>query len=83
MTASVSYRQVKPVDGVGLSVGAPSHFIQCMERAFGVFPVRLTKSDIPVIRGMMAILREDQDNPYGEIIGAIEKLGEIEIYAAY
>lgn len=82
MSASICYRQVKPQSGKSLDVSAPSSFIREMDHAFGSLPLQLNKGDLPTLRGMSATQREF-DNPYSRLIEAIEKLGEIEVYAEY
>lgn len=83
MGANISYRQVKPITGKDLPVGAPSYFIGTMEKAFGNFPCTLTSEDIPILRGMAATMRDEQQNPYEKLVEAIERMGAVEVYAEY
>lgn len=87
MSASICYRQIKPIEGKDLPVWAPSYFIGTLEKAFGNFPCVLDADDIATLRGMAATCQdgavEIHGNPYEELIKAIQKLGTVEVYAEY
>lgn len=84
MSASIYYRQVKPVSGKLLNTSAPSSFIDSLEKAFGGREPTLTTTEIPILQGM-AILWTGMGgkNPYEQLIEGIQKYGEIEIDVQY
>lgn len=84
MSATIHYRKTAKADPYLKQVGAPSSFIESLKRAFGGFPVELTESSIPILRGMQAVAGfPPNDDAYGEVIELIEKFGSIELYASY
>ena len=84
MSANIYWRQVKPKDGTSLNVSAPSYFMGVMERAFGSFPCTLTEEHIPVLTGLAATIdRDDRENPYQELIKAIQQYENVEVFAVY
>lgn len=77
MGASIYWRPVKP--GKSLSVGGRSAFVEALKLHQ---PIRMTAADIPFLRGLAAG-NADFANAVDEIIEAIEKHDEIEVYAEY
>lgn len=75
MGASIMWSPVKP--GRSLDVGGRSSFISALE-----LPRRLTESDVGFLRGLGAG-NDDFRGACGELIEAIQKHGEIEVYAEY
>jgi hypothetical protein len=84
MSASICYR---PVDPKPKTIGAyaPSSFMEAMERAGMQLPCTIGKGAIPVLSGMSATWGKgaDSPNPYQNVIDAIEKYGDIELWAEY
>lgn len=80
MSATIHYRKTSTVDPYLKCVGAPSSFIQTLERAFGHFPCELSETSISTLKGMSAMT---DNQAYEEIIDLIEKFGSIELYASY
>ena len=83
MSASIFWDPIKPANGHVVGVGAPSWFMGCMERAGLKLPVDLTVADLPVLTGLAAAQRDDEKNPFQEIIDAIEKHGAINLWYQY
>ena len=85
MGATVYYRQISKRDE-HLDVWCPSAFLNRLAEAFGVLPLKLTAKDIPVLRGMAVVHGRPPvnfENPYSQVIEAIEQYGEIELHANY
>ena len=82
MSATIHWRSTAKSDPHLKEVGAPSSFIESIERAFGGFPVELDEKAVPVLRGM-TVMYHEHPNGYDEIIELIEKHGSIELYASY
>lgn len=83
MGATIHYRKAAGGGDPYLhKVGAPSSFMDAMERAFGHWPCTVGAGDVPVLRGMKAACVGTGEE-YGEIIDLIEQLGSIELYAAW
>lgn len=80
MGASIMYRPVDPKADRTLDVGAPSSFIEAMERVFGPHPWRLDHASVDTINGMAAVYGEARDNPYHQIVDKICELGAIEVW---
>lgn len=71
--------------GKPLGVGAPSSFIETMERAFGNFPVVLNYSHLERLHGMASVksLLVNEGEVFERLIEEIEREGEIEVFAQY
>lgn len=83
MSASICWRPVTSAKN-GLSINSPSSFIRSLEKAFGVFPVKLDIKDVAVLKGMASVDSFDsEESQYEKIIEIINKVGEIEIFAEY
>lgn len=48
-----------------------------LRKAFGEFPIRLTRDKLPVLEGMIAAASGSQ--PYKELYQALHNIGELEI----
>lgn len=83
MSASIYWRPVN--SGHRLSIGAPSSFIDSLERAFGSRPpITLTEIDIPKLEGMAAATEyKEFREAYGRLAYALREEDEIEIFAVY
>lgn len=82
MSASISWKPVKNV-GKGLDVGAPSAFVERMEKVFGSLPLELLRTDIPKLE-VLALLYDNNDcKPYQELIDALDSYEKIEVWATY
>ncbi len=80
MSASILWRKINPEEGTSLDLMAPSHFMECMERAFGTtLPMLLDSKDIPVLRGLAAAKVSGAD----ELIAAIKDNDGIEVWAEF
>ena len=78
MSASIHFRPTGK-EGPYLSVGAPSSFIEIVERAFGKFPVEVGVEDLKKIEGIIAAspsYSEDFEN----LAEAIRKHGSMEAW---
>lgn len=83
MSASICWR---PTDNSRkhISVGAPSSFMQTMDRAGLRLPCTLGENELPTLRGMAATWSAPENaNPYQQIIDLIEQHGEIDLFAEY
>ena len=84
MGATIHYRKTSKVDPHLKCVGAPSSFMESLTRAFGHFPCEVSDAHIPILQGMAALgSKNEDDNPYLEVIELIEKIGSIELYASW
>lgn len=84
MSASIYWKQVKPVKSHSLNVGAPSNFLEILEKVFGSRNPQLDESNIEALKGMAAVYNiYGGVNPYEELIEAIEQYKEIELWAEY
>jgi hypothetical protein len=83
MSASIFWRPVN--SGHQLRIGAPSSFIDSLQRAFGSrLPVTLTGSDRPVLLGMAAATEyEEFREAYSELARALGEEDEIQVFASY
>ncbi len=83
MSASIFWRPVN--SGHQLRIGAPSSFIDSLQRAFGSRPpITLTETDIPTLTGMAAATEyEEFREAYEKLAHAIREEDEIQIFAAY
>lgn len=83
MSATVFYRQKKPIDKKILqNCDAPSSFVSVMQKIFDSFPVDLDDADIPKLE-VLHRLQGTIDNPYFELIHAINDLGLIHVWSEY
>lgn len=62
-----------------LHVTAPSWFMECLERADMKLPRVFGPDDIPVLKGLAAAAR-DEPNPFQQLIEAIRKHAEVEVW---
>lgn len=82
MSANLFWRPIK--GGVDLEVGAPSSFIEMMERAFHALPITLDSGDSARLEGMkFGTVNKEFSEALEEIIEAIGKHGAIQVYAEY
>lgn len=84
MSANICWRPVT-ANKNSLGVNYPSNFIDSLEEAFGVFPVKLSHEEVPILKGMVSVKSTKSNNckQYKKIIDLITELGEIEIFAEY
>lgn len=84
MSASILYEPVNP-NPKSIGAWAPSHFMECMERAGMGLPCTLDESNIPTLRGMAAAfgVQKEAPNPYAELIEAIETNGKISVWSEH
>lgn len=78
MSATIFWEPVS-IKAKSLRVMAPSSFISAMERADFPLPNTFDKSSIPTLRGMAATMN-DENNPFNELIGKIEKYGSVSVW---
>lgn len=83
MSASIMWRPLN--QGKHLSVGAPSSFIESLERAFGSFPLKPYGEDAARVLDGMAAATEYKEfrEAYQQLAAAVREEGEIEIFAVY
>ncbi len=82
MSANIYYRPTKET-GFQLSVDAPSTFMENIRKAFlSEFPLIFGQDSVQTLKGMAA-MHHGEENPYDELIEAIEKHETIEVYAKY
>lgn len=83
MSKTIFFRILEPTGEIQTST--PNQVISNIQKAFGSFPAKLRRENISVLRGLLigttSSIQEEEDNEYYQIIQAIEKYGEIEIYA--
>ena len=79
MSANIYWRTVKK--GKDLNIATPQNFMEMFKGAFSI-PAVLMEDDIDMLNGMR-IGSENYKEPLAEIIEAIKKHGEVEIYAEY
>lgn len=61
-----------------ISVGSKTKFAFSMTEIFGNFPIDLDEKDTLVLRGM-SLADGEQNNPYTQLIDAIDKHGSIRV----
>jgi hypothetical protein len=85
MGTKILYEQSQPIAGEEISVGQMSseYFVLCMSRAFGEFPVTLTKDHIERLEGMKACWAQTSLNPYAQLISQVKRLGSVKVWASY
>jgi hypothetical protein len=78
----IRYEQAAPIVGEQLVIGemTEAYFILCMERAFGDFPLTLTKDNIERLQGMASCWAQTSINPYLTLIQTIKRLGSIRLW---
>lgn len=81
MGASLYWEPVKRKRNY-LSEGAPSSFMESMERAFGSRTPLLNQGSKPLLKGMAAA-DPGRSKTYTELLDALEEYDEIEISAEY
>ena len=81
MSANIYWEAINP-NPKSLYVMAPSWFMECLERADMGLPYTFGESDIPTLRGLAATMKDDR-NPFKELIEAIEKNGEVNVWYEY
>lgn len=79
MSATICYRIVKPAKSLGVDL--PSGFQETCSRVFGSLPRNFGDGDIPQIQTLMAAF--PNESGWLEMLGIIEKYGEIEVFAEY
>lgn len=85
MSANIFYRPVEQ-KRYDLNVWAPSSFLASLSEAFSQFSEQkfvFNESSIPTLKGMAALCKDGGGNPYEEMIQAITKYGEIEVWPEY
>ena len=81
MSASIYWESVNTHAPSLKRVGAPSTFIDSMDRAFYTGPWVLGVDHISKLFGMAAMFGgPDEDNPYLELIELIEKTGTVKVW---
>jgi hypothetical protein len=78
MSATIFWESINP-NPKHLRVLAPSSFISTLDRAGMALPNTFGKSDIPTLRGMAATI-DGKYNPFNELIAAIEKNGDVNVW---
>ena len=81
MSANIYWEAVNP-NPKSLYTLAPSWFMECLERAGMELPHTFKESDIPVLRGLAASMRDDI-NPFKELIEAIQENGMVNVWYEY
>lgn len=84
MSATIYWRPLK--EGVGLKyTSAPSSFQEYLESAFErQFPLRLLDSDLDSLRIAQRLTKDTNfQKDIQELIEAVERHGEIEVWAAW
>lgn len=84
MSASIYWRPVSE-SKKSVETFSPSYLIESLRNAFGDLPFKLSVEDIPVLKGMSAVIgfNSDSNKPFNQLITAIESLGTIEIWAEW
>lgn len=82
MSATIYWRPVSKKERYFKNVGAPSSFMSTLDRAFGRRAGKFTCMDLERLRGIAATY-EGEENPWEEMIEAIEEFSEIEIWPEY
>lgn len=84
MSASIYWRPVAK-SRKSVSTYTPSSFIESIRKAFGEFPVKLDTDSLPVLQGMAAVeqMPGNGENPYEQLVEAINQIGSIEVWAEY
>ena len=81
MSANLYWSPVRK--GKDIPVNAPSSFIEAMEAAMGSGqPWTIMESDMPVLRGLSAGLKHERD-AINAILEAVEKHGQIKVWAEW
>lgn len=80
MGVSILWKPVKD-EGVSLSVGGRSSFIEVLRRAFGNEPWVFNAGSVSTLNGIKAAIREDE--AMDELLDAIEKHGSVEVWTQY
>lgn len=65
--------------GIPLATSYPSKTAEVLSRAFGDFPIRLSRSDIQQLRGIRAALAIDGEDFWEKVIEAVEECGGISL----
>jgi len=74
----------QPVKGTALKIGAPSSFLEALERAFGQGYWTFCDRDYHMLSGLAAGLESlDQRAAIHEIAEMVMKHGEIRVWAEY
>lgn len=76
MSIGILWEPVQPPSGTRVATNTPSHFLKCMERAFGGIPSFLGLEDLAVLRGMDATGLDG----VSDLIQAIESYSVIRIW---
>lgn len=85
MSASIYWKPINPEEGTGISVGAPSRFIESMRKVFGDLPIRLEQSNVEQLTAMAAVGEGTfgKDNPYAELVEALRTHNAVEVWAVW
>lgn len=78
MSATVMWRPIRAGKDVGKG---PLRTI--LEKAYGTWPLRLGEPDAERLRMLGRVQGGDIQNELNELAGAVEKHGEIEVWAEY
>ena len=79
MSATIFWEPVN-VNAKSLHVLAPSSFMACLERADMPLPNTFDSDSIPILRGLAAAMKEGENNPFTQLIKAIEKNGQVNVW---
>ena len=79
MSATIYWEPVNP-NPKHLHVLAPSWFMECLERADMALPNTFSEKDIPVLQGLAASVSSNDKNPFKQLIDAIKKNGEVNVW---
>lgn len=82
MSANIYWRPVEE-SGHDLEVHAPSSFIQVLEEAFGPLPVKIEKSDLPILKGIRAGVDSFAKESITSLMEAVEMNEVVEVYAKW
>lgn len=80
MSVSIMWR---PQKNNGRSLNGQSSFKEALEKVFGNLPKTFTKKDIERLEVMHRLSDIPYDDPYEELIEAINKHSSIEVWAEY
>lgn len=69
--------------GTPLNTPAPSSFIETLERAGYTLPYTFDDSDKKLLLGMACARERQEDNPYRQLIEAIDNFGRVRVWAEY
>ncbi len=80
MSASIRFRVISA--GTSVGVNAPSSFLEVFEEVFRPLPAVLSESDLVKLR-VLSVSLTCEKAAMRTLIEAIERMGEIEVFAVY